>query len=632
MTWVNQKLKLKAVKDKVKLYYDRFEEQQPQCSFGLSGVCCKNCFAGPCKIIPGKSEEGICGANADTIIARNFLRTVAAGTACHVDHAREIVMALHKIALGKTTAYKIKDEAKLRSLAKKLGKKSEGPILKVAERVALEALEDFRRQEGVFHKSEGDYLNWLKITATKENIKKWKELNILPVNADLETSRVLHQTTLGNDANPQTLMLSALRTSLADGYAGLQLTTNIQDVLFGTPTITKTYSNLGVIKENYINIAVHGHVPLLSEKIVEHSKKLLMEAKKAGAKGINVVGVCCTGNEVLMRLGIPAAGHILQSELAIVTGALEAMVVDTQCIYPSLQDVSECYHTKIITTMVARIPRAIHVPFHVENADEQARKIVLIAVKNYANRDKNKVLIPNKTSEVIGGVSFEALAGLLSNVNKKEPLKPLVDAIKKGDIYGVVALVGCRNPKLRGEKFGETIAKKLLEKNVLILATGCMAHSLAQEGLMSFKASKEFAGKKLDKVLTSIANKNHFDSLPPVLYIGSCVDNSRLETIINALSNYTKIPVSQLPVIASAPEYMAEKAVAIGTWALALGITTHLNPVPPVTGSKMIVNLLTKDLKKITGSKVLLGTTPDEAVKNILEEIKLKRKELGLKN
>jgi len=587
-------------------------------------VCCRNCFAGPCRIIPGKQEKGICGASADTIVARNLLRAVVAGAACHSDHAREIVLALLKIGQGKTS-YNIKDERKLRTLAELLSKKYRGDIRKVAKEVALEALEDFRRQEGVFHESEGKYLNWLRITATKERQKLWKSLDVLPINADYEINHAIHKSTMGSEADPIAILLDCLRLSLVDGYAGMHLSTDLQDVIFGTPHIARSEANLGVIKEDYVNIAVHGHVPLLSEKVIEYAKKLEPEARKVGAKGINVVGICCSGNEVLMRHGIPLAGHILQSELAIVTGALEALVADLQCIYPSLQDVASCYHTKLITTALAKIPGSHYIHFTVENADEAAEEMIRIAIDNFKNRNRSRVLIPEEKTTLYSGFSPEAIVEALKRINKKDPLRPLIENMLNGNVFGIVAVVGCRNPKLRGEKFTEKMIRKLLKNNILVLTTGCVSHSAAQEGLMIPEAV-EYAGGGLRRFLVKLGKANGLSAVPPVLHLGSCVDNSRIEKIVNSLSNKLKVPISSLPIAASAPEYMTEKAVAIALWALSLGIGLHVNPTPPVTGSKLVTKFLTQDLEKTTGGKVLLADRPDSAANILIEHIKGKRK------
>ncbi len=630
--WVDEKLLAKAKKDNVELVFDRYRAQQPQCPFGAGGVCCTVCHNGPCRIIKGRAEKGVCGASADVIVARNWLRHTAGGANTHSDHAKEAVSVLLKIAEGKAKAYKITDEKKLRDFAKKLKVKSTGPIRQVAKAVAEKAMEDFRRQEDYLTKKEGEYLNWINVHASKERIQTWKKLGILPINSDHETSKVLHQTHMGCDADPVHLLLTALKLGIVDGYGGLHMATDMQDIIFGTPMLTKSEANLGVLKKDYVNIAVHGHVPLLSEKVVEWGKKLNKEAKKVGAKGINIIGVCCTGNEVLMRRGIPLAAHVMQQEMVVASGALEAMVVDTQCIYPAVQDVATCYHTKLITTMdFVRIPGAKHIPFHAEAADKAAKEIVITGVKNFRNRPST-IYIPKKKTEVWAGFSPEMIVAALSKLNKKDPLKPLTDNIAKGNVRGIAALVGCRNPKIKAEKFGESMMKILLKNNVLVVTTGCMSHAAAQEGLMNPCAVEKYAGKGLAAVLTAIGRANGLPGpIPPVLHMGSCVDNGRIETVLNAVAAKLKVPIYKLPVAASAPEYVTEKAVAIGTWALVIGVTTHVNPVPPVTGSELVTRIFTKDLEGITGSKVLIGTTPEDAAKAMLKHIDDRRKGLGLK-
>jgi len=633
-TYVNKKLLQKAKKDKAKLVFDRFEEQQPLCPFGitpLGDVCCKNCYNGPCRIIPKKQERGICGATADVIVARNLLRHAAAGVSCHGDHAREAVLLLLKIIQGKAPGYKIKNEIKLRMIARRLGKKSTGPIMDVAKEVVLEALEDYRRQEGLFHRKEGEFLNWTRISALPERIALWEKLDILPINIDMETSHAEHQTTMGNDADPEHLLLSVLRQGIADG-AAMRIATDMQDIIFKIPKIVRSEANLGVLKKDYVNIAVHGHSPLLSDKVVEWAKKLDKKAKTVGAKGINIVGVCCTGNEVLMRHGIPLAASEIRAEMVITTGALDAMVVDMQCIYPSVQEVAQCYHTKIITSIdYVRIPGAVHIPFEVEDADKTAQKIIMTGVENFKNRPSH-IFIPPEKFTMYGGFSAEAITNLLKKVNSAEPLKPLIQNLKNGNVRGIVAIVGCRNPKLRGYPFHEELMKILIKNNILVVVTGCAAHAAASSGLMAPDATEKYAGKKLASVIKAISKANNMkDVLPPVWHVGSCVDNSRIEQLLNPVAKKLKKPLHKLPIAVSAPEYVTEKAVAIASWALALGITTHINPVPPVTGSKFVTKVLTKDLEKITGSRVIIGETHQAAAKEIIKHINKKRKSLKWK-
>jgi len=622
-SWVDEKLVEKARKDKASFVIDRMNSQEPQCMFGYTGVCCKNCNMGPCRITP-KASRGVCGAAADTIASRNLLRSVSSGACCHVEHARENALLLWKIGIGKNKAYHIHDEAKLKDLAKKLGKK--GSTNKMAELVALEAFEDFRRQQGVFHKSEGDYLNWLRISAPKYLQDEWKRLDILPENADIETTRVMHATTMGNDADPNSLIQQCLKLGLVDSYIGLRMATDIQDIIFGTPYLMKAEANLGTIKEDYINLSVHGHIPILAEKVKEWAKKLEPEAIKAGSKGINLVGICCIGNEMAQRHGVHMAAHTMQAELALVTGAMEAMVVDAQCIYPSLASVASCYHTKFITTMVAKMPGAIHIPFKVEEADETAKKIVRIAIENYKNRNKAKIYIPKQKTDMYSGFSVEQIIDVLKKVNQKEPLKPLLDNIKAGNIRGIAAIVGCRNAKLKGKKYTETLIKQLLNNNILVVTTGCISHASAQEGLLHPNAVK-YCGDKLKSVLVAIGKANGLPSLPPVLHMGSCVDNSRIIRLVNEISNYSKIPINKLPVVASAPELVTEKAMAIGTGALTHGLTVHVNPPLWTSGAKLLESKL-QNLP--TGGKLFYEEDFFKAAKKITGAIDEKRKILKI--
>jgi len=630
--WLDKRLLQKAEKDKVPLVFNKFQSQEPQCKFGTAGVCCSICFQGPCRIIPNKTEKGICGANVDQIVARNLLRTAAAGAANHTNHAKEMLQALIEIANSKANDYEIKDIQKLKNFAKLLGKKSNGSTKNIAKAVANEIVKDFRRQRGFFENSEGTYLKWLKIRATEERIKKWDELNILPFNPDAEISQVLHQTSMGNDADPMNLLLTTLKIGLIDGYSGLILSTDLQDIIFGTPTITKAESNLGVLDKDYVNIIVHGHLPLLSQKVVEWADKMNKKAQDLGAKGINVVGMCCTGIELLMRQGANIAGHVLQQEMAIVTGAVDTIVVDQQCIYPSLQEVCKCYHTKLITTIdFVRIPDAIHIKFDIKKANNSAQKIIEVALDAYPRRKKRNIYIPKEKSPLYAGFSVESISEALSKLDNKKPLKPLVDNIINGNIFGIVAIVGCRNVKLKGFPFHEKLTKILISNNILVVGTGCWAHAAAQAGLMTPEATFQYAGSKLKTVLEAIGKANNIPALPPALHMGSCVDNGRIAILLGSIADYLKIPISSLPVAGSAPEYVHEKAVSIGLFFLSLGVATHINPIPPVTGSKYFTKVLTKELEGITGGNVLIGETPKEAAEVIISHIKKKRKLLKLK-
>jgi anaerobic carbon-monoxide dehydrogenase catalytic subunit len=616
-----------AEKSGIKTVWDRYEAQQPQCGFGESGLCCRNCMQGPCRISPFEDgpQLGVCGANADVMVARWVSRAVAAGTAAHGGHAKHMAHTLLKSAKGEAADYPVKDEAKLRALAARIGVNG-GDTKELARQVAMKALEEFSEKETP--------LAWAASTMTKGRVDTFLKLGVVPTGIDSVVAESMHRTTYGVDADPVNLLLGAVKCALAD-YAGCHLATDLADVLFGTPQPAVTRANLGVLKKNAVNVAVHGHNPLLSDMVaqVAGEKELNDKAKAAGAsEGINVVGVCCTGNEVMMRHKIPLATSSVSQETAILTGALDAMVVDYQCIMPSLANIAECFHTQLITTMsIAKIPKAVHIEFHEVNARESARKIILAAVDAFKKRDPKKINIPTVSSTAIVGFSTEAIVGALSMVNKEDPLKPLIDNIVSGNIYGVCLFAGCNTVKVTQDANYTTMVRELAKNNVLILATGCAAGAFARHGFMTPDATEKYAGPGLKAVLTAVGKAAGLGGpLPLVLHMGSCVDNSRAADVAVAVANKLGVDLNQLPVVASAPEAVTEKAVAIGTWAVAAGLPTHLGVVPPVLGSKVVTQVLTSTAKDLFGGYFIVEPDPVKASAKLLSAISERRKGLGL--
>jgi len=373
-------------------------------------------------------------------------------------------------------------------------------------------------------------------------------------------------------------------------------------------------------------------MPEVSEKIVEWARKLEDEAIAAGAAGINLAGICCSGNEVLMRQGVPLAGNYLSQELAIITGAVELMVVDIQCFMPSITKVASCYHTKVVTTTpIGQLPDAEHIPFTPDSADEKAQEVVRMAIAAYANRDRAKMQIPAHKSEAWGGFSVETIVQALSAVNAEDPLKPMIDNIVAGNILGAVGVVGCNNVKVTQDKTTVEMITELLANNVLVVATGCSAHALAKYGFLSPDGAKKYAGEGLLAVLTAVGEAAGLGGpLPPVLHMGSCVDNSRIADLLGALAGYLGVGIKDLPVACSAPELQHEKAVSIGTWSVALGIMTHCGVVPPVLGGPLVTQVLTTDIEGLVGGKFFVETDPHEAAQGILAHIRSKREALSI--
>jgi len=627
MDRASQALQNRAEKLGIEIGLDRLESQQPQCGFGELGTCCRICYMGPCRIDPfatDGSSRGVCGATADVIVTRNLLREATGGTASHIGHARHVALTLREAIRG-NAPYGIVDRGKLIAVAGGLGIATDGKSdTEIAEEVVAKALEDFARQDG-------EPGNWLKLHTPHKEFEMWRELGLVVSNVHNEIEEAMHRTSGGNDADAVNLLLGTLRMGIADGV-GLAMATDLQDIMFGTPQVCAVEANVGVLEAGRVNLAMHGHNPVLSEKILEWSAKLDGEARAAGADGINVVGVCCTGNELTMRHGVPMAGHNLQSELLIVTGAVDALVVDVQCIWPGDVKVAECFDTKVITTEAnVKITGAMHVPFEAEHADEAAEKIVRVAIKAFVARKGKEVEIPQQKASALAGFSVEAILGVLSKIDPENPLKPVIDNIVAGNIYGAVGFAGCPNPKIRSSAMTETMAKELLANNVLVVATGCTAHILAQAGMMSPDATEQYCGEGLKAVLTALGGAAGMDGpLPPVWHMGSCVDNSRIVTLLAALADTLDVKISQLPVAGSAPELVAEKAISIGSWFLALGMTVHIAPAPHILGSPVATKVLTEDLEGITGGRAYVEYDPAKAAAGLVAHIAAKRAALGI--
>lgn len=601
----------KAENDSVSTAWDRLQQQTPHCQFGESGVCCRICTMGPCRVSK-KASKGVCGADADVIVARNFGRFIAGGAAGHSDHGRDCIEALHAVAHGETADYTIKDEAKLLRIAEEVGIETAGRDAKaVAQDLAADFFENYGTTKG--------QLSFIdRVPEKRQNI--WKNLGITPRGVDREIAEMMHRTHMGCDNDAANTMLHAARTCLADGWAGSMIATEVSDILFGTPSPRKAKVNLGVIQEDQVNILVHGHNPIVSEKIMEavNEPEMIALAKEKGATGINLAGLCCTGNELMMRQGIPMAGNHLMTELAIVTGAVELIVVDYQCIMPSLVEVGSCYHTKMVTTAdKARFTGAEHVKFEMHNGMEQARKVVRMAIERYALRDKKRVQIPGDPVDIMTGFSNEAILEALGGSPD-----PLIDAIKAGKIRGAVGIVGCNNPKYKHDYCNVNLARELIKKDILVIVTGCVTTAAGKAGLLVPEAIEQ-AGPGLKEVCGALG-------IPPVVHMGSCVDNARILQLCALLANSLGVDISDLPVAASSPEWYSEKAAAIGTYAVASGIYTHLGHPPNITGSEIVANLALSGLDDLVGACFYIEPDPFKAAEGIDKRISEKRTALGL--
>lgn len=618
-----------AEQEGIATVFDRYEMQQPQCGFGTLGLCCRICWKGPCRVDPfgDGPQAGICGATKDTIVARNLIRMMAAGAAAHSEHGRHIALAMQRVGKGELPDYHIRDEGKLKNIAGRLDiAVADRTITDIAYDVATKTLEDYQNQDSKVP------CHWISASLPAKRLSLLAKLGVLPHNIDATVAQIMSRTHIGCDADPENLVLGGIRGALAD-FNGMALATELSDAMFGTPKPVVTQANIGVIKKQAVNIAVNGHNPLLSEMICDIASEMNSIARDAGAsEGINIVGICCTGNEVMMRHGIPLATNYLSQEMAIFTGALDAMVVDVQCIMPSLPQISECYHTEFITTMDEnKMPGARHVSFHEDQAKETARKIVQYAIDAYGRRDPKRINIPDIKQTAIVGFSSEAVMAALAALNAEDPLAPLVENIVNGNILGVALFAGCNSTRAIQDESFQIIAKILARNNVLLLATGCGAGAFAKHGLMNQQATQAWAGDSLKAVLTTIGEAAGLEGpLPLVLHMGSCVDNSRAVQLATALANKLNVDLSDLPLVASAPEAMSEKAIAIASWSVAIGLPTHLGIVPQVTGSEVVTSLITEGAKGLFGGYFLVESDPALAAEKLVAVIREKRHALGI--
>jgi len=629
-----KKMIVRAQELNIETIFDRAANMKP-CNIGAQGTCCKICGMGPCRLPLPKAElegederKGLCGATANTVAARNFVRMIAGGAAAHSDHGRSVAEIFLSVARKETTDYKIKDVRKLLSIA---------PYFKVATTVEIDgehldrnideiALEVAQKALDEWGKSEGE-LMYLK-RAPEELYNTWKKNGVLPRNIDREIVEIMHRTHMGVDQDYKNLVKQGTRAAIADGWGGSMLATDLQDVLFGTPYPVQSEANLGVLKEDHVNIVIHGHEPVLSEMIVSVSQlpDMIEYAKSKGAKGIQLSGICCTANEILQRHGVPLCGAFLQQELAIITGACDAMVVDVQCIFQNIANVAKCFHTKLITTHpIAKIEQdnVIHIEFDDHHAFEDAKKIVRMAIDNYTERSTD-VMIPENKGVQIAGFGVEAIKYHLGGAFRGS-YYTLNDNIINGRIRGIAGVVGCNNARTKHNEGHITVVKELIKNDVIVLTTGCNGIACAMEGLLAPETAGVYCGPGLAEVCETVG-------IPPVLHLGACVDNSR---ILLAAAEVVKAgglggDIRNLPVAGSAPEWMSEKAISIAHYFVASGVYTVVGVTLPTSGAPVFQKYLFEELENIYGGMWDLETDPIKHAHKMITHIDRKRKELGI--
>jgi carbon-monoxide dehydrogenase catalytic subunit len=631
-----QELLKKAQAEGVETIFDRAKTMKP-CPIGIEGACCRICAQGPCRVPAPKKKEGetqvekkarmgLCGATAETIVARNFARMVAAGTSAHSDHARGVAKLFIEVAHGQAQGYKLKDMTKLRRVAKDWDvplTEGEGEDAKprsaeaIAQELGPKVLAEFGKQEGE--------INYVK-RAPKKRQEIWRKLGVVPRGVDIEVVELMHRTHMGVDQDYHNLIKQSTRCALADGWAGSMISTDLQDIMFGCPVPVAGEINLGVLKEDHVNVVMHGHEPLLPEMlfVAAQEPELIKYAQSKGAKGIQLAGMCCSANEVLMRHGVPVAGNYLHQELAVITGAVDALVVDVQCEMQALENVAKCYHTKIITTDDrAKMPLAEHIAFDEHHALDVARKVLRVAIDNYPNR-KAPVLIPKESSPCVVGFSYETIQYLLGG-SIRGSYYTLNDNIIGGRVRGVAGVVGCNNCRTAQDTSHMVLIKELIKNDVIVLSTGCAAMAAGKYGLLTPESAAKYCGEGLAEVCETVG-------IPPVLHMGACVDNSRILMAATACVKAGGLgtDISDLPAAGAAPEWMSEKAIAIGQYFVASGVYTLFGVNWPTTGSEILTDYLFKGIEEELGGKWDFEADPEMMAKKMIAHIDLKRKALGI--
>lgn len=608
----------KAERDGVELAFHRAADMKP-CPIGAESACCKHCAMGPCRLSSKDpySKVGVCGASIDTIQARNFGRMVASGCAAHTDHGMTMLDVFREVVRGNIKDYRIKDPAKLEEVCRSIGLEVDGLDVPEMAKLLYEELEK------TYTQVEGE-IPFAKRVPPK-TLETWRKLGIVPRGAMREIMELMHRTHMGVDQDYRNLTLQSSRTALADGWGGSMVATEISDILFGTPTPVRAEVNMGCLKADHVNIIVHGHEPNLFESMLESvtDPSMIEAAKQAGAKGINLLGMCCSGAEMLSRHGIPHAGNFMSTEAVLVTNAVDAMAVDVQCIKEGLKKVAECYGTKLFTTNPrCKIEGVEHIEFHEHEPRKCTDQIVIMAIARFKNR-KGPVEIPNIRNIGIHGFSHEYINYMLGGTFRASYV-PLNDNIINGRIRGVAGVVGCTNPRIKQDWVHVELVKELIKNDVLVVQTGCSQIALAKAGLYQPEAAY-LAGPGLREVCEAVG-------MPPVLGLGSCVDNSR---ILIACTEMVKTgglgdSIADLPVAGAAPEWMSEKAISIGQYFVASGVFTVFGCTFPIVEGTKFYNHLFDELEKLGCGKWGFARDPYEMARMMIEHIDKKRKQLGI--
>ena len=596
--------------------HHRVEGQSTKCGFGLQGVCCRLCANGPCRITP-KAPRGICGATADVIVARNFLRAVASGSGCYIHIVENTALNVKKTAMAKG---EIKGEKSLKRLAEIFGVEGKDKW-ETAQIVAQKVLDDL-------YKPEYEKMELVEKMAYAPRFQRWQELGILPGGAKGEVFHGVVKCSTNLNSDPVDMLTDCLKLGISTGIYGLTLTNLLNDVLLGEPELRLAPVGLRVIDPDYINIMITGHQHTIFVDLQERltSKEAVEKAKAAGAKGFKLVGCTCVGQDLQLRgahyteVFDGHAGNNYSSEAVLATGGIDAVLSEFNCTLPGIEPICEELKIKqICLDDVAKKANAELKPYVFEEREKQSEEIIDEIVAAYIARRGSvpmNLLPEHGNDNTLTGVSEVSLKEFLGG-----NWKPLIDLIVSGDIKGIAGVVGCSNLTAGGhDVLTVEMTKELIAKDILVLTAGCSSGGIENCGLMTPEAAK-YAGPKLRAVCEKL-------NIPPVLNFGPCLAIGRLEIVATELAEAIGVDIPKLPLVLSAAQWLEEQALADGCFGLALGLPLHLGLPPFVTGSKVVTKVLTEDMKSLTGGQVIINGDAKESAE-ILDKI-IEEKRAGL--
>lgn len=618
-----QEMYEKIHRDGLSNVFDRFDPQAKiRCNFCSEGVSCQLCTGGPCRISDkAGATHGTCGIDRNAMAMRDMLLRNVMGTSTYTHHAYNAFRTLKSTAEGKTP-YQITDTDKLYWMCDRLGLEKGSSKEQAAVNLANFLI-------GQLASGYDEPPRMVEVFAPEKRRQKWRELGIYPVGVLHEIKDATASCLTNVDGDFVSMAKKALRLGIATIYGsqiGLEM---VQDILFGTPSPHEVQVDLGIMDPDYVNIVFNGHEPWVGVACILAARDPAVQekARQAGAKGVRVTGSIECGQEVLQRFPVDEVfggltGNWLAIEPLLATGTVDVFAMDENCSPPYVAPYAEKYQITLVSVNdLVRVP-GVHKIFDYKPPEVAgiARQLIELAIENFRKRRARGIQahVPARVQKAVAGFSTEAVLKALGG-----KLDPLLDVIKAGKIKGVVALVNCTTLATGPHDYMTVhVARELIKRDILVISGGCGNHGLEVAGLCHPEAVAQ-AGTGLQEICRALG-------IPPVLSFGTCTDTGRMSMLVTEIANALGVDTCDLPVAVTAPQYLEQKATIDAIFALAFGLYTHLAPVPPVTGGPDLVNMLTRDLEGLTGGKVALGNTPQEAADGIEQHIMKKRARLGI--